>query len=817
MSPGFVGLLAGMVALLGLIAHTLLASLEGEELVARQEQAGLLAALKGERGELERSLQMLAWPDRDAEAGTEALVPALSEIMAGLAGREDIEAALVLDESNRLLRVWRNGWPIPTGGFAGPAVRLGPVAARARQAPGRPFSDFVTTPFGPAVVAAAAPPFRSPGNEVVVLVRFLETALLQELEERLLLTDLKIAGGAARPRSLELEDGAGEPVTALAWSGSGLHAQLLSALAPSLLAILLLFLAGSLLALVKLRRAANAVRMSEARFRDIAEVASDWIFETDRELRLTFVSPGPYARGESRPEPPVGLAVSEVVVEDADGSRRQLLEAMRARLPIREMLIRTSHRGVARMLRLNAVPVTAPETGIFLGYRGTARDVTQELEARARAEFLAYHDQVTGLPNRTMLARHSMGLKRRAAVLALDLDRFKAVNDTLGHAAGDALLVECAQRLRDTLDPEDFVARVGGDEFVALHLLGDGDAERVASLCGDLIRALSRPYQLDGRQAVIGVSIGVAMLTPTVEPLAEVLQKADAALYRAKSTGRGQVRFHEPGMEVALRQRRQMERELREAVESDALFLHYQPKFDIATGRISGVEALLRWTHPARGPVSPELFVPLAEEVGLMDEIGARVLRRACREAAAWGGLPIAVNLSPAQFRLASLADTVRDAITEAGLPRGCLELEITENLLLSDQEGLLETLQQLRELGACITMDDFGTGYSSLGYLQRFQFDKIKIDRLFVARLGERGSGEAIVRAIVALGRSLGVAVCAEGVEEQAQLDLLAELGCHEAQGFLLGRPVPPTEIAARLHARPRLTLVGGSAGKSA
>ena len=386
------------------------------------------------------------------------------------------------------------------------------------------------------------------------------------------------------------------------------------------------------------------------------------------------------------------------------------------------------------------------------------------------------------------------------AVLCLDLDRFKPVNDTLGHPVGDALLRAVAARLLACVREGDTAARLGGDEFAVLQA-GAGQPEAAGALARRLVEALSAPYEVLGHQVVVGASVGVALAPGDGRDPDELLKRADMALYRAKADGRGTFRSFEPGMDARLQARRLLELDLRKALAAGELELHYQPLVDLRTGAVSALEALLRWRHPARGLVPPGEFVPLAEEIGLIVPVGGWVLRRACADAAGWpGGVRVAVNLSAAQFRGRELVAAVVGALAAAGLAPARLELEITETVLLRDGEATLATLRELRALGVRIAMDDFGTGYSSLGYLRSFPFDKIKIDRCFVRDLGASADCEAIVRAVTGLGGSLGIATTAEGVETEEQLERLRAEGCDEAQGFHLGRPMPAADVRALL-----------------
>ncbi len=441
------------------------------------------------------------------------------------------------------------------------------------------------------------------------------------------------------------------------------------------------------------------------------------------------------------------------------------------------------------------------------GWLSSFEDVTEIHRAEARLVHMARHDALTGLPNRMVFREHlerMLGRARRGgpgpAVLCLDLDRFKPVNDALGHAVGDGLLRAVAARLGDCLRETDVVARVGGDEFVVVQE-GGAQMDEASALAARLVGMLSAPFQVEGHQIVVGASIGIALAADGLEEPDALLKRADLALYRAKAEGRGAFRFFEVEMDARMQEQRRLELDLRGAMALDQFELFYQPLVDAASGAVGGFEALLRWRHPERGMVSPAVFIPLAEEIGLIDTIGTWVLRTACAEAATWpAGIRVAVNLSPVQFRDRSLPAVVADALAASGLAPRQLELEITESLLLSDDEAVLAMLHEMRAMGARISMDDFGTGYSSLSYLRRFPFDKIKIDQSFVRGLSEQADCAAIVRAVVGLGRSLGMAVNAEGVETAAQLAALRAEGCGEVQGYLFSRPRPAAEVPAML-----------------
>jgi diguanylate cyclase (GGDEF)-like protein len=437
-------------------------------------------------------------------------------------------------------------------------------------------------------------------------------------------------------------------------------------------------------------------------------------------------------------------------------------------------------------------------------------DITERKLAEARLAFMAQHDDLTGLPNRNLLHQqmddlllHTRRSAEKVAVLVLGLDNFKAINDTLGHGIGDKLLRDVAKRLRSTLREQDVLARLNSDEF-AIVQSGVSRPEDAVLLARRLLETIGDPYLLDGHSVVIGASVGIAMSPGDGDESEKLLKNADMALSRAKNDFRGTFSFFETGMDARAQTRRKIEIDLREAIQNDLLRPHYQPLVDLATGRISGFEALVRWPDPERGMISPGEFIPVAEETGLIGAVGGLMLRRACMDAAQWpDDVRVAVNLSPLQFRVGDLLAQVMDTLKETGLAATRLELEITETLVLDKSSQVLATLHALRSLGVRISMDDFGTGYSSLSYLRSFPFDKIKVDQSFVRDLGSDRDAQAIVRAIVSLGKGLGVTITAEGVETEAELSCLRHEGCHEGQGFLFSRARPNADIVSLLRAQ--------------
>jgi len=436
------------------------------------------------------------------------------------------------------------------------------------------------------------------------------------------------------------------------------------------------------------------------------------------------------------------------------------------------------------------------------GWVATHEDITEQRRSEVKIEYMAHHDALTDLANRVLLndrLEHALSRVQHGEMVAvhhLDLDQFKAVNDTFGHPCGDKLLRTVAERLRGLVAEADTIARMGGDEFVIVQAT-IADPADATSLAQGVIDALSEPYDIDGQQAVIGVSIGISVGPGDGSNPDKLLRNADLALYRAKSDGRGTFRFFEPVMDLQMQTRRILEQDLRKALPSGEFELYYQPVVNLASKEISGFEALIRWNHPGKGMISPADFIPLAEEIGFIVPMGEWVIRQACATAALWpDNLHVAVNISAIQFRSPGLMQVIVSALAASGLAPTRLEIEITESVLLHNKEATLAVLHQLRALGIRIAMDDFGTGYSSLTYLQSFPFDKIKIDRSFVKNITENSSSLNIVRAVAALANGMGMTATAEGVETAEQLHSIASEGCTEMQGFLFSRPLPAAEI---------------------
>ena len=541
--------------------------------------------------------------------------------------------------------------------------------------------------------------------------------------------------------------------------------------------------------------------------REFEANASDWLFEIDPRGRLVRVS---QRLAELIGEPAEALDGREVAdfLTNARTAPRtsplgRLLRAFLRREPFRDIVLAVELKAGERIWSLTGRPVLGPG-GVFKGYLGVGADVTEARRAEASIRRMANYDGLTGLPNRALLHQELdaaiVNMREGGsgfALLALDLDRFKNVNDTLGHGIGDRLLIEVGARIGAQLGEQDVVARFGGDEFVILYRSATGESDADA-LAARLVETLSTPYEIFGHVIVVGASVGVAMAPANGENGDDLLRNSDLALYRAKADGRGAHRFYSAEMHAKSKARRLLELDLREALQSGALEVHFQPLIDIESAQITACEALARWLHPTRGYVPPIEFIALAEETGLIVALGAYVLRRACEVAATWkGDIRVAVNLSALQFKSGDLVGLVRETLEVTGLPATRLELEITESILIEEKDEVLRRLSELRALGVHIALDDFGTGYSSLSYLSSFPFDKIKIDRSFVQNVGERPDAAAIIGAITKLASTLGMCTTAEGVETQDELDWLRDNGCGQVQGYLISEPLPAAAIA--------------------
>ncbi|MGU3362841.1 putative bifunctional diguanylate cyclase/phosphodiesterase [Methylobacterium sp. M6A4_1b] len=540
---------------------------------------------------------------------------------------------------------------------------------------------------------------------------------------------------------------------------------------------------------------------------DFEANTSDWLWETDTEGRLQHVSEriGQVAGelpGALHQAPLAALFLGTCKPRPTTPEIAEILSLVAERKIFRERVVEVTIGGLTRWWRLSGRPIT-DSSGTFLGFRGVGSDITETRQSEARIAYLASYDSLTGLANRTLFQDTATEFCARAqasgepcALLYLDLDGFKFVNDTFGHALGDVLLVRVAQRLTGAVPPEALVSRLGGDEFAIL--LAGGNEDVLIGLGQRLIGALSLPYTLDGVQVEIGASIGLSVAPRDARNPEGLLSKADLALYRAKATGRGKVRVYSPDLEATMRLRRELEVDLKRAVAQGEFSLNYQPLVGLMDGRVRTFEALLRWTRASGTPVSPADFVPVAEASGLISEIGRWVLMQACREAARWpDDIRLAVNLSPIQFRNTDLIADVTQALEAGGLAPARLEIEVTESVFFEMNATTIANLNGLRALGIRVALDDFGTGYSSLSYLIRFPVDKIKIDRSFIKDMGSRPECQAIIEAILTLAHKLAITVTAEGVETVEQAQMLKASRCDDIQGFLFSPARPANEIA--------------------
>jgi diguanylate cyclase (GGDEF)-like protein/PAS domain S-box-containing protein len=656
---------------------------------------------------------------------------------------------------------------------------------------------------------------------MLVFAKLLDQKFLDRIGHDYLLSDLKISLEAvsSAEASIPLMSQNRVFLGSITWSPSKPGYQLLRFILPPLGIVLAVLTAFAALVVGNARRSTKALeesaktveayaqtlKESEARFKDVAEASSDWIWESDQSLRLVYFS--------TRFTEVTGLSAASVLGKtfkqffssdvDSDGWKR-LIEGTHDHTSFRDL--RCCYRDAAghtRVCRLAGRPILAP-SGEFLGFRGTATDITEEVEAQERASHLAHHDALTGLPNRVLFReRLNVALASNAeqtsriSIICLDLDHFKEVNDTLGHGAGDILLQQLSSRLMGCVRQQDTVARLGGDEFAIIQV-GVNQPLEAEELSRRLIEEVRTPFRIEGQDLHIGVSIGIAIADMSSSDPERLLKNADIALYRAKQGGRATYRIFEAQMDAELQERKALEYDLRQAVLKDELEVHYQPLIDLQKRQVAAVEALVRWRHPTRGLVSPVDFIPLAEETGLIVAIGEWVLETACRQALQWEGMRVAVNLSPVQFRNRELVETVRQVLVRTGLEPARLELEITESVLINDATAALEILNGLKALGVKIAMDDFGTGYSSLGYLNSFPFDKIKIDKSFIGDMSSKDKSGAIVKSVISLGQSLNMTTTAEGVETSQQAAFLRQEGCDQLQGYFFSRPITATEITA-------------------
>jgi diguanylate cyclase (GGDEF)-like protein len=552
-----------------------------------------------------------------------------------------------------------------------------------------------------------------------------------------------------------------------------------------------------------------------------------WFWATDAECRLVYLSPSAL-RNSGRAEAPAGVLLSELLesvqLDGAEATQRPLNFLLNARSRFAEQVFRLKGEGAPAYWSMSGRP-HFDGGGTFLGFRGSARDVSATYQQQIDAARLAEFDSLTGLSNRHRMGRRLAAkldayrhAKRSCALLMLDLDRFKQVNDTLGHPAGDELLRQVAQRLERIAPSGSDIGRLGGDEF-QLILPDIEDRGRLGELALRLIQMLSQPYSIDGARAIIGTSIGIAIAPYDGITPEELVKSADLALYAAKGSGRGQYRFFSNELQDIAHERRQVEEDLHDALARGELEVHYQPVIRSRDSRVGGFEALVRWTHPKLGPISPAVFMPIAEDANMMGVIGEWVLRQACKDASHWPeDVRVAVNISASQFVNDGLAAIVANALAASGLSPGRLELEVTEGVFMGDTHEVDQMFARLKRIGVKLALDDFGTGYSSLGYLRRAPFDKIKIDQGFVRGCTEKdNTNSAIITAIISLANALSMETTAEGVETLDELALVSGLGATNIQGYVYSPAVAQGQVMDKFASGDLVYRPGGPARQRA
>lgn len=692
--------------------------------------------------------------------------------------------------------------------------------ARARAEDQEVVTRLITHHGTPALITAAA---ITPGTDrtvksdgtpdsVMLLVKLLDAANLDEMGQTLGIRGLRLAAADPNAQPLVILRGDSGELIRLQWDPVRPGRQMVIFVSPMiLLAVITLLLMTWLMARRNtaaartvdsshdmLRRSQAALAISESRFRDVAEASSDWIWEVDTQGRVTYLSERFEAVTGLSKAQWLGTSINRLIGPEngtlldwllrADGVGDSTIECRYADVQQRERIARVAARNIGPM-----------------GFRGTATDVTEEIQARQRVEYLSRHDVLTGLPNRTKL-RDFLDAQlalvalpgRPLAMLTIDLDRFKPVNDLLGHATGDRVLHQVAGRISQCVRAEDIVARVGGDEFVMV-LVGKVDQQEIEAVCRRLIELIEQVIVIDGQDIFVSASVGIAIAPLDASQANELLRYSDIALYEAKASGRGTWRFYAGDMNERIIERRRLESDLRYGIKHGQLQLQFQPRSRVSDGERVGAEALVRWQHPQLGLLGPDQFIPIAEESGLITGLGDWVLNTACEQATRWPDhLFVSVNVSFREFQSGHLVERVEAALHRSGLAAARLELELTESVMLEDADLALGVMQALKHLGVRLSMDDFGTGYSSLSYLRSFPFDGLKIDRSFIDRLGDNPVDLAVVQAVIGLGRALSLTVTAEGIETLEQLQLLQLVDCDEGQGYYLSRPMDGAALNA-------------------
>ncbi len=570
------------------------------------------------------------------------------------------------------------------------------------------------------------------------------------------------------------------------------------------------------------RRIDQALRESEARFRAMTNLSSDWYWEQDAEFRFTRLE-SRHASEDARPNPLLGRRIWESTLQVQDpGGWEAFREKLDARQSFRDVIMQRVAPGRrAYYISMSGEPML-DASGAFIGYRGISREITEQKVAEEHIHHMARHDSLTGLPNRMMFSSlldiaipTAQRYMRSFAVMFIDLDRFKFINDTLGHEAGDSLLKEITARFKQTLRASDVIARLGGDEFVVL-VQEVSDREQASSVARKMLSAAIKPMVLIGQECRVTASIGIAMYPADGEDEQTLMKNADSAMYFAKEEGKNNFQFYSSEISTQSLERLTLESNLRRAMERNEFTLNYQAKLDLKTGGITGVEALLRWHNAEMGVVSPAKFIPVAEETGLIVHIGRWVLKTACEQNVAWQreGLPpinMAVNLSVRQFADENLLEDIATILAETGMTPQLLELEITEGMIIQNVDRAIKLLGTIKQMGVRLAIDDFGTGYSSLGQLKNFPIDTLKVDRSFIRDLATDSEDKAITSAIIAMGKTLSLTVVAEGVETIEQQTFLREQACDEMQGYYFSKPVVADEFAALLRGNTSITSSAG------